>query len=299
MIEPKQNRTADRISPSLVGLLIFGQAVAALGFPLSKSGLTQLDPFVFAFFRFCIATGALLLVVTFGKLWKPVSRRDWGRILLLGFLMVPCNQLGYLVGQSMTAASHGSILYATTPIWVLLLSITLAAERLVVRRTIGIVIAVAGVLTIMLRSGLQVGSSQVIGDFIILASVLAWAAYIVLGKPISERYGAFQTTALAMTAGALLYSPIGIWRTSQADVSAVGWEGWLGVWYMGIGMSVVAYSIFYFALRFMEASRLALFSNIQPIIATATSWLLIGENPGLPFYVGGGVVLLGLVVAEW
>ncbi|MDZ4723335.1 MAG: DMT family transporter [candidate division Zixibacteria bacterium] len=295
---PETNSHAVRTLAALMPVILLQQVIGALGFPITKYGVTEIEPFTFAFFRFVIASLLMFAIVLVRKEETSIERKDWPKIIGLGILMVLLNQLGYLWGQSMTGAGHGSILYATTPIWVFLFAHFHLGEKMFWRRGLGIGIAVAGVLVIMSGGVLHIGMEYLVGDIIIFIAVLAWAYYTILGKPLAQKYGALRMTAYALISGSLLYFPFGVYRAVEFDYSSVTTMGWLAVLYMAIAMSIIAYVAWYWVLKQMDASRLAVFSNIQPVIATIAAYFMIGETVGLSFLIGAGVVLAGVITAE-
>jgi drug/metabolite transporter (DMT)-like permease len=282
----------------LIPVILLQQFLGALSFPISKYGLAIIPPFTFAFFRFIIAGAVLLLIARTRSVDPPITRSDKWRIWLLGFLIIPINQTFYLWGQSLTAAGHGAILFATTPIWVFVFAIYLLKEKLSWRRALGIAIALIGALTIISSGAIVVGAEYLAGDFIIMISVLAWALYMILSKPMAEKYGAIRVTAYSLAAGALMYAPFGLYKAWTFDYSQGTLGAWLSVVYMAIGTSVAAYILWIWMLKQMPASRLAVFSNLQPIIATSVAFVMLGERPGLPFFVGGAIVLTGVLITE-
>ncbi len=73
---------------------------------------------------------------------------------------------------------------------------------------------------------------------------------------------------------------------------------WATVAYMALGLSLVVYVLWFWVLKYIDASRIAVYHNVQPIIATAVAVLWLGETAGLVFIVGGVVILAGLIVTE-
>jgi len=183
----------------LVGAIAILQLAASFAYPVAKYGLATIEPFTFAFFRFLLATVALLVVDRLSRQRKPIERCDYGRIVLLGILIIPLNQTLFLLGQSMTGAGHGAFLFGTSPVWIFVLALIHLKEKLRVRRVIGIVFALTGVLLIMFSGELEVHREYLTGDLIIIVSVVAWAYYTVLGKPMVQKYGALRTTAYSLT----------------------------------------------------------------------------------------------------
>lgn len=274
------------------------QTLGALCFPVGRFGLQIIEPFTFAFFRFLLASAVLLTLVKLQKQEIPIAREDYKKIFLLGVIIILGNQVMYLWGQSMTAAGHGAVLFATTPVWVVLMAVWYLKEKMTWQRGIGGAIALVGSFIIISSGSLRVGKEYLVGDLIILFSVWAWAAYAILGKPLAEKYGALRITAYALAFGALIYSPFGFYRALMFDYSHATLGAWGSVVYFAIGSSVGSYVIFYWLLKHMPASRLAVFSNIQPIIATALAYLFLGERLGAAFFVGGVIVIGGVFITE-
>jgi len=132
----------------------------------------------------------------------------------------------------------------------------------------------------------------------VLVAVLAWAWYTVVGKPLIRKYGAMVVTARALTYGTILFMPIGLYSIRSFDPSAVASDAWLGLLYCAILTSVVAYTIWYWALHFIDAAQVAVFNNVQPVVAAFFGWLLLSEPISATFVVGGVLVIAGVLVTE-
>ncbi len=282
----------------VISVLLVQQVLGALTFPVAKFGLQFVEPFTFAFYRFVISAAVLLIMVMVTSHRIPIEKKDYWRIMGLGFLIIPFNQAMYLWGQSMTAAGHGALLFATVPIWIFLAAVIHLKEKLVARRVVGILVALAGVAVIMSGGAVRLGTQYLLGDCIILVAVFAWAYYTILGKDLARKYGALRVTAYALSFGSLLYFPFGLYRALQVDYSQVPASSWLAIVYIAIGTSVASYVLYYWVLKYFEASRIAVFHNIQPVIASVVALLWLNEPLGATFFVGGAVALGGVIIAE-
>lgn len=282
----------------LVTAMVILQVVASLCYPIAKYGLGIIEPFTFALYRYILSSLFLLTVVKVRRRGVPIERRDWPHIVLLAFLIIPLNQTLFLLGQSLTGAGHGAFIFSTTPVWVFILAIIHLKEKATLRRTAGIILATLGVMTIMLSGALVIGTEYLLGDAIILISVLAWGYYTILGKRLVQKYGALRITAYALAIGTLMYLPLGIWSASRFDYSQATLAAWGSVVYMALGMSVVVYVLWYWLLKYMDASRLAVYHNVQPIIASGLAYAFLGESLGTAFVIGGIAVLAGVVITE-
>ena len=188
----------------VVGVLVFQQTMAALAFPISKYGLEIIEPFAFGFYRFIISSLVLLAINRFINHSVRIEKKDYWKIWGLGVLIIPLNQLAFLYGQSLTSSGHGAILFATTPIWIFLIAQFILKEKLIIRRAIGIVIAVIGVIVLMTGGAVELGTEYLYGDLLILLAVLTWAFYTVFGKDLVRKYGALRITAYALSSGTVL-----------------------------------------------------------------------------------------------
>ncbi len=279
-------------------VLIGQQLLGSLTFPIAKYGLAEVEPFTFAFFRFVLSALVLVAIVRF-RTWRiPIEKPDRWKIAGLGCLVVLGNQVTYLWGQSMTAAGHGALLFAATPIFIFLMALVHLGEKFKWRRAIGVVIGIAGVAIVMGAGAIKIGTEYLIGDAIILFAVLVWAYYTVWGKPLARKYGAMRVTAYSLASGTLLYFPFGLVRAIQFDYDGVSTGAWLSVAYVAIGTSVFGYMLWYWVLKYFEASRVAVFQNVQPIFASMVAYVFLNEPLGWSFVIGGAVVLVGVITTE-
>lgn len=284
--------------PVLWSALLIQQSLGGLTFPIARYGLSFIDPFVFAFYRFSFSAMILLFIVRLQKHRQPIEKRDFFKILGLGVLIIPFNQTAYLVGQRLTAASHGALLFATVPLWLFVTALIHLKEKFVLRRGIGVALGLTGVLVIISGGAIEISRTYLWGDLIILEAVLAWVYYTIIGKPLVVKYGAFRVTAYSLSFGSALYFPFGFYRAWIFDYSAVPPTAWLTVAYVALGVSVAAYVLWYWLLKHLETTRLAVFNNIQPVIASVVAMIFLGEPLGISLVTGGAIVLTGVIITE-
>ncbi len=277
-------------------LIILGQLIAGGTFPIAKLALQYFEPFTLAVTRFVIASVAMFAIVKFSGRLRKIERVDWGKFVWLGLLAVPLNQLLFLYGLKFTTPGRSALYYGATPAFVFMMAIWYLKERVTIAKVAGIVISFLGV-ALILRAG-RFDADILFGDILVILAVIAWAGYTIFGKPLIAKYGPMTTTAYALLIGTALYLPFGLIYAVEFDYAAVPAAGWLSLLYIAIITSVIAYSIWFWALGRMEASKLSIFQNLQPIIATILSVLFFGEILGWEFYVGGAMVITGVIVTQ-
>ena len=279
-------------------ILVFQQVLGALTFPIAKYGLAIIEPFTFAFYRFVLSALVLLGVTRFRSRTPPIEKKDYWKIIGLGLLAIPLNQSAYLFGQKLTGAGHGALLYATAPIWIFLGGLVYLKEKFAARRVVGVVLGLMGVTIIMTSGAIELGPKYLLGDVIIFIAVLAWSAFTILGRPLVLKYGAFRVTAYALASGSAMYFPFGFYRAVIFDYNSTHLGAWLTVVYAALGVSVAAYVLWCWLLKYMEATKIAVFHNLQPVVASGAAFIFLNEPIGWPFIIGGIIVLSGVIITE-
>jgi drug/metabolite transporter (DMT)-like permease len=263
-----------------------------------KISLRHMEPFTLAAFRIELAT---LVILPFYFLRKNPMRlqvRDIWTLSYLGFFLV-VNQVFFTVGLAYTTSGHSSMILATGPIIVLLFARALKLEALTTGKIFGMAIAFIGVAILATEQGLNLRHSATLaGDLITLIGTTSFSVYAVLGKKFARQYDSISMNTFNLIAGALILLPLSIHRAIHLDWRSVGWAGWTGLVYMAAISSVVAYTLFYWVLRYMDASRVAAVNYLQPIGAILVAAAFLGEVPTRNLLLGGALILLGVYLAE-
>jgi drug/metabolite transporter (DMT)-like permease len=151
---------------------------------------------------------------------------------------------------------------------------------------------------LLLAHGTAALSGALLGDVLILGAVAAWVIFTADGKPFIGEHGAVRATAWAMIAGTLWMLPLAPFVLHPALV----WESGAAVkgciLYLALLSSVAAYLLWYWALGRTEASKVAIFSNLQPVATALAAWAVLGERIGWEVAVGGVLVLVGVRLTQ-
>jgi drug/metabolite transporter (DMT)-like permease len=281
-------------------VMLLHSALSAGTYLAAKRALGELSPFELALARFSMA--ALVYAGLLRLRPRKVARRDLLALCVLGFVAIPLNQGLFLFGLSLTTPGHAALLYAMTPIFVFVLALLRREERSSPWKSVGIALAFSGAAVVLVArgqlSGQAGGDRALVGDLLILLAVISWAVYAVWGKPYAERYGVITTTGITIVSGSLLYLPVGIAFSSTASFRALSPAGWGSVAYLVVLTSVVSYLLYYWALARQDASRVAIWSNTQPVLTALLAWAVYGD-PLTPSFVAGGVlVIVGVVMTQ-
>src|SRR5215471_8682617 len=284
----------DEMRPAVVVALLVQTVVSAGTYLVAKRALAEVPVSTLVLWRF-VLSGALfaaLVLLLPGPALPP--RRAVPAVLLLGFLVGPLNQGLFFAGLARSTAAHAALLYALTPIGVYLYSVLRGREAPSARAGLGLLLAFAGALVLLLAHGLRALSGVFVGDVLILGAVSAWVVYTAEGKAFIGEHGALRATAWSMIAGALWLLPLAPWVLRPEFVFGASGVVKGAIVYLALLTSVVSYLLWYWALGRTDASKVAVFSNLQPVVTAIAAWLVLGERIGWEVAVGGALVLAGV-----
>jgi O-acetylserine/cysteine efflux transporter len=280
--------------------------VWAANFIAAKIGTYYLPPLAMASFRVVIA-GAVMVPTYFLCLRLPAfaeaanfrrrgfAIRDLWVFFYLGFFGVTVNQICFTVGLYFTRVSHAAVIVGLGPIYILILAVLFRLERATGHKVVGMLIALIGVVVLASENGISVHSASLEGDAITMAGSIGFAVYVVLGKRTAGKYDSLTMTAFNHFAGALIVLPLAILEARKLFIGGhwqLPWQAWIAVLYMAIFGSALAYVFYFWLLRYLEASQLAAFTYLLPVLATVLGILWLGEK-GSWGQVLGGVLALG------
>ncbi|MDW8271989.1 MAG: DMT family transporter [Bacteroidota bacterium] len=224
---------------------------------------------------------------------------DWWRFALLGLVNMPLNQYLFVAGLAYTTPPNAALAFALSPVFVLIMARILLGERWTRPKLIGIILAVIGAGIVAIGRGARLGTDALLGNIMELAASCAWSLYTVWGRPLVQRYGAVITTAGGMLWGLVLFVPVAaLVPGGIVTPFSLSLRAWLEIAYLGIITSGVGWALWYMLLRHMEASRLAVFNNLQPLLTVLLAWIVFGELPPGEFWVGGSIAIAGVVLTQ-
>ncbi len=292
----------DVTPPSRVGValaaLIAVQLITGGTYMVAKVALRTFDPFSLGFLRFVVAGAVFVILMRRNGLWARPRPGDGWAFLALAALGVPLNQGLFLYGMKFAPAAHGALLYATTPMLVMVLSAWAGYERVTAPKLVGIGLGFAGVVVVLAERGLALATDALLGDAFVFAAVITWALYTLLSKRLLQDYPALFVTGWSLGVGALLYLPIGLPYVVGLDWQAQNAVSIAALLYLALLTSVVSYLVWSWALALLDPSRVAVVSNLQPVVAAGLGWLVLGEAVTWHFWLGAALVAGGVVLAQ-
>jgi drug/metabolite transporter (DMT)-like permease len=309
---PRDASNQARPSSALLAAgIAFASATWVGGFFVGKMGLRTLPPVRLLSFRLMIA-GLVSIPLYFsrpktervlaGGAEKGKSLRDLWTFFYLGFFGVVVNMGGYVIGLNYTTVGHSGLITGLGPVFILLLAWGQGLETLMPQSVLGVILAFTGVGILSAEHGGQFRSGTLRGDLFTLAGTVGFALYTVLGKRVAGQYSPSEMNAYNYFVGALFLLPFAIHQavvlTRTRTWGSIGWTGWTAIVYMGAISAVAAYTVYFWALRYVAASRLGAISYANPVVTAMLGVSLMHDPLTWNLVVGGPLVLAGIYAIE-
>ena len=267
--------------------------------PLAIQWSTQGTGFAFAVLArmlIGVVVGVALLLV--GRIPFPLHARARAAYVVGG--------LGLLFGMGFTywAARHVhsgliSVMFGLSPLVAGGFAALWLGERALTRpRVFGALLGVAGLGVIFLHGGTRGSPQALAGLGALLVAVTCYTASMVWLKRIGD-----DSPPLATTVGTLSVSLPGFallwWLTDGQLPDAIPLRAGAAIVYLGVFGSVIGFALYYYCIRHMEASRVALITLMTPVIALLLGQALNGEQTGPRLWAGTALILTGLAIYQW
>lgn len=281
-------------------LLFVTPAMFTTNMVLARATAGLIPPVALAELRW-IGVVILLLPFCGRELWHSRAQlmRDWRHLAILGFLGMGICGAGVYYGAATTTATNIGLIYATSPVQIILLSRALFGEGFSLRQGAGTALALLGVLVIILRGDASalLHLSFSAGDLIIFGASVSWALYSVLLKHWPSSLSVTARLAAIALAGVIVMLPIQVWELATIGPPRFDLPTVAAVITLIVVPGVGAYATFSYMTKHLGASRTALMLYLAPIYTAAMAWLLLGEAFAFYHWLGAALVLPGLYFA--
>jgi drug/metabolite transporter (DMT)-like permease len=258
--------------------LITANLIYGVNYGIAKQVMPDfLSPFALVYARIsgaCILFWALSLLLPKEK----IDRKDLLRLLIATVFGVAVNQSLFLNGLNLTTPIDAAIIMTATPILVLVVARLMIREPITVFKIIGIIAGGTGAILLILYSGnISFGNNYVIGNSIIVANATSYALYLVIIKPLMNKYHVVTLMRWIFLFGLLLVSGPGLpafirvnWGTMPVDIL-------LSVLFVVVGTTFLAYMLNMYSLKFVKPITVSIYIYSQPVIASIVA-LILGQD---------------------
>jgi drug/metabolite transporter (DMT)-like permease len=282
-------------------LLAFGVVYFVWGstFLAIRVGVHEVPPLLFAALRFAIAGAAL-----YG--WTRVSReaapkgRQWGSVALLATLIFVCDYGLLFWAETRLPSGIAAVMLATIPAFIAIAEVVLLrTRRFTVPLAVALLVGLAGVAVLTLRSGGLGGAAiSVTGAVALVLAAVSWSVASVLTRRLPLPESKMVSSGAQMLVGGLLLVPVsaafGEWP--RFHPSAVSTGAWAALVYLIIAGSIVGFTAYLWLIHHESPTKVGTYAYVNPVVAVALGHWLGGEELGIRTVIGT-LLVLGSVVA--
>src|SRR5437660_2032895 len=257
------------LAATMLAGLLFGTSV-----PVIKLGLSFVPPNTFVTLRFLLAS-ALIVFLLQGRGWVQRDLFRSRKIWIIGFI----NAFGYVLqfqGQLITSSSNAALIISTAALMIPVLSLAYVHEKMGMRKIAGVLSGFIGIVLLVTRGqAVSLGSSEVLGDLLILGTAVTIALVFVLSKYLVEKRSGRQVTGGIIFVTTLLLLPtVPFDPSTSINLAPVAL---LYVVFLAVFATVGAYYFFMKGLESVSPTISSVMLLIVVDVAVTLSLIIIGD----------------------
>jgi drug/metabolite transporter (DMT)-like permease len=215
--------------------------------------------------------GSVLLfwLVSFFGPKEKIAMVDFPRIIASAFFGVALNMLSFFKGLNYTSPIMGAVLMVTTPMIVLLLSAILIKERMKKRMIIGIILGLAGTITLILYGKSVANAPNAsLGNLLVFTNAFSYGIYLVIVKKLMDKYNAFTFVKWIYTFGFIMVLPFGWNEFQEVQWAIVPMDILWKIAFVVVFSTFITYLFNLLSMRELSPTTIAVFVYLQPFFAT-------------------------------
>ena len=282
------------IASLIVLMIVWGST-----FVMTKAAALEIPPVTLATLRFLIASLVLLPVaIARGGMSRLPRPLPWGALTLMALTGIAGFALTFTFALVYGSASQGALIYAALPAAIALAAVAFLKEKPPRRRTAGIALSIIGVALLIITGESDLASPHpVLGALWMLGAVICWTAYTVIAKRLAHA-DYVATITLISTIGTLMLLPGAAFELLHQPWSNPSLSAWLSALFLGTVASALAYLVYGYVLRELDASLVGVYTNLDPIVGVLIAVLFFGETLSVGQIAGGLIALVGMWLAS-
>lgn len=245
---------------------------------------------------------AILFWVVFA--FKPgrihPTKADVLRFIVCAATGVTFNQLFFIKGVALTTSIHAALLILATPIIITFLAAWIFKERLNAFKIFGLALGISGAVNLILQKDSMQSAADVLrGDIFILINATLYAFYLLLVRPLMEKYTAFQVIRWIFTIGFFFILPFGWSEFVQTDWSYLEAGHWAAIAFVVIAATFFAYLFNIYGVSVLGASATGAYIYTQPVFAAIIAMIFMGEAFTLSKGLSALLIFAGVFMANY
>ncbi len=248
--------------------------------------------------RFLIAGPLMLGACALLRKKIRVSWEEFGRLAIVGFLLLVCGNTGLTWAEKYVATGFASLIVAITPIWIFCLeSFVYKGEKTSGRGIIGLALGVVGTSILFwpkLMNPDVHGGMQLMGAVSLLGSSFCWANGTVLSRRWKSKFTVDPVTATAYEM--IVAGTVNLFISLALRQHNIRWtnRGLGAIFYLVVFGSWVGFTAYVWLLKHVPTPKVATYAYVNPIVAVFLGWMVLHETIDR-YIIAGSVVIVAAV----
>ena len=256
-----------------------------------------IEPFGFILVRVLVATILFYAASFFVK--EKIEKKLFKKLIICGLFGVAINQLFFFWGLSKTLPINAALIMTANPILVLVMAHFILKEKISGVKITGIIVGIAGASTlIVFGNKVSLNSETAIGDLMIFLNSFSFAIFLIMIKPMMLKYHVVTLMKWIFLFGSFWVLPFGLEECMDARWNDLTLNLWLGVIYVVIAATFIAYFLNIIALKTLSPSVVSFYIYLQPVFATLFSLLFHEGTPNILQLVAGILIFTGVYLVS-
>ena len=277
------------------------------GFYFSRLALNEMSVDYMVLYRMLFACLGVLPVALMSR-WR-FTGAELKTLLISAAFGVPISCILQFNGLALTTVSHASRMVGAMPVMLGVAATLFAHERLDRFGWLALGGSTVGAALVTMGGGhgpAAQGQPTLTGDLLVLASLVAALAWILLSKKLMQTHSPSVVSAytilvgggmlLPWVMGPWLMSPLTHAKIAPPPIAHLSLTAWIALAISGLLCTATTTLLWNWGIHHVPASRAGVFLNIEPLLGSWLGVKLLGEHLGSYAWVGGGLILAAAVV---
>ncbi len=279
--------------------LLVANLVYGANYTIAKEVMPEyIQPSGFILLRVLVA---LILFFVVHKFWvkERVEKKHLPLLFFCGITGVTVNQLLFFEGLALTTPINAALIMTTNPILVLIMAAIIIKEKITTLKVAGVIAGITGaIILILYRNNFETASGSVLGDVFIFFNAMSYGIYLVIVKPLMNKYNPITVMMWVFLFGSLFVIPFG-----YSELNAVQWSEfsgyiWMAVIYVVIATTFIAYLLNTIALRSLSPSIVSIYIYLQPLFATFVAMISGRDKFGTIHFISAALIFAGVFLVS-
>ena len=260
-------------------------------------GLETIPPFLLGAARF-ISAGVMLYAIARARGPVTFSPRQLGNAAIVGALLPFAGNGSLIWAQQRIPSGIAALIVATVPLWIVVIQTVVEKVRPGGQIWTGVGLGIVGLaILVSARNGVA-GAVHIPSALILCVGSVAWAAGSIFSRRADLPESGLASSALTMLAAGVFFSVTAVVAGEHHafEVARVSLRSVLGLAYLSILGSVVAYSAYIWLLQATTPARVATYAYVNPVIAVFMGWAFAGEPISIRTMVAASVILAAVIL---